>query len=233
MTGGFETASERWRWYKKSLDSQQKNLHNYMKWLYYRDPEDPHDDLGPNFKYQNMPDPPKEWQQEQMQRLKVANTPGPPPEWVNCGCKDCKYYQEMLDKNIYQKLLDMGKPQAAEYHRQLILEMPPHSNKPLKELQESFLVAPERVPRDDVSPEAGRKSPPKKVGGDVIPFPDRTQNVDKQLQIEFYNRCAQLEKALMDLYNDPKYESMPDEMLPQLHDKARDLVWNGGINFTQ
>lgn len=43
------------------MTSKEKNLRNYLKWLYYRDPDDPFDQLGPSFKYQNMPDPPNDW----------------------------------------------------------------------------------------------------------------------------------------------------------------------------
>jgi hypothetical protein len=40
------------------MDSNQKA---YRKWLYWRNPEDSFDSLGPSWRYKDYPEPPQEW----------------------------------------------------------------------------------------------------------------------------------------------------------------------------
>lgn len=52
--------------------SEDPNRKQYLKWLYYRDPEDPFDELGPSFRYNKMPDPPEDWNPNQTDDRRVA-----------------------------------------------------------------------------------------------------------------------------------------------------------------
>jgi hypothetical protein len=155
-------------------------------------------------------------------------------DWQPCSpdCKECQAYQTQLDR--YNKLMEAGRPQAAEYWKQTILKDLPHQEPgKIDELQESFISPSVRAPRPPGVNETGNKS--SKTAGDLIQFPDRMEQEepDKRIQIEFYNQCAQVEKLLKDVFNDGRYESIPDQMLLDLHQKARDLVWNADIDFTQ
>ena len=155
-------------------------------------------------------------------------------EWQPCGqdgCKDCATYQNQLDR--YDRLNAMGKHKAADYWKQLMLRDIPHQQPAALELNESIGMPEARHPFANPYGEEGRKKM-RTTAGDVIQFPSQApEESDQQLRIEFYNRCAQVEKMLMDVFEDPRYESLTDEEIQALHAKARDLVWNSGIQFTQ
>lgn len=162
--------------------------------------------------------------------------------WQSCdgpNCKECSTYQSQLDR--YDKLMQMGKPQAAEYWKQTILKDVPHQVPgKMNELQESFLGQPVQAPRAPGASETGRKTPTKippnsgpRTAGDLIQFPGQPdQEPDKQAQIEFYNFCAQLIKQIKDLYENPKYDSLSVEEKDRLWEKAGHFIWTSGIDFT-
>lgn len=73
-----------------------------------------------------------------------------------------------------------------------------------------------------------------RLADNVIQFPNRMQEepIDKQLMVELYNRCAQIEKNLRDTFEDPKFDTLTDEQIMEIHNKARSLVWNSSIQFS-
>jgi len=77
-----------------------------------------------------------------------------------------------------------------------------------------------------------------RISGDLIQFPGAQQQqqeepIDRGLQIEFYNRVAQIEKQMKDLYHDPKFQYFPQEELDRINEQAKNFVWNSGIQFTE
>jgi hypothetical protein len=74
-----------------------------------------------------------------------------------------------------------------------------------------------------------------RYAGDLIQFPGQQQQQPeqnyKQLQIDFYNGCAQVLKAEQDLFVDPRYASLSEEEKKRLFDKAYNFI--GSVAFTE
>jgi len=210
MAFKFETANERWKWFKKSVDEKG------------------------NFSWDEVEDGLRSELWNTMECYGCGKRGGYdvfdiPPTCPDCGSHEV--WSVKFDDKQSGKKKEKKKPRGEVGSDLYFPRYPVGENKPGQPDWAKILLENESLE----SVNKKKKKEAVKTAGDLIQFPGAgqpNQEPDKQAQIEFYNHCSQLIKQVKDMYDDPRYGSLSMEQKDRLWEKASHFIWNSGINFT-